>query len=114
MDVYETGLVVQRPPLWAAESEKTMDNTTQDKQAFYRELQGRQVFIPCRKQGDENITLELLVSNQGEQMIPAFYERGSAKGKFDEASLVDADGKLTAKTALKQCKYASRTWTKGK
>lgn len=114
MDVYETGLVVQRAPLWAAESEKTMDNTTQDKQAFYRELQGRQVFIPCRKQGDENITLELLVSNQGEQMIPAFYARGSAKGKFDEASLVEADGKLTAKTALKQCKYASRTWTKGK
>ena len=26
----------------------------------------------------------------------------------------DADGKLAAKTALKQCKYASRTWTKGK
>ena len=114
MDVYETGLVVQRPPLWAAESEKTMDNTTQDKQAFYRELQGRRVFIPCRKQGDENITLELLVSNRGEQMIPAFYARGSAKGKFDEASLVEADGKLTAKTALKQCKYASRTWAKGK
>ena len=114
MDVYETGLVVQRAPLWAAESEKTMDNTTQDKQAFYRELQGRQVFIPCRKQGDGNITLELLVSNQGEQMIPAFYARGSAKGKFDEASLVEADGKLAAKTALKQCKYASRTWTKGK
>ena len=114
MDVYETGLVVQRAPLWAAESEKTMDNTTQDKQAFYRELQGRQVFIPCRKQGDENITLELLVSNQGEQMIPAFYARGSAKGKFDEASLVEADGKLAAKTALKQCKYASKTWTKGK
>ena len=114
MDVYETGLVVQRPPLWAAESEKTMDNTTQDKQAFYRELQGRQVFIPCRKQGDENITLELLVSNRGEQMIPAFYARGSAKGKFDEASLVEADGKLAAKTALKQCKYASRTWAKGK
>ena len=114
MDVYETGLVVQRPSLWAAESEKTMDNTTQDKQAFYRKLQGRQVFIPCRKQGDENITLELLVSNRGEQMIPAFYARGSAKGKFDEASLVDADGKLAAKTALKQCKYASRTWTKGK
>ena len=89
MDVYETGLVVQRPPLRAAESEKTMDNTTQDKQAFYRKLQGRQVFIPCRKQGDENITLELLVSNQGEQMIPAFYARGSAKGKFDEASLVE-------------------------
>ena len=114
MDVYETGLVVQRAPLWAAESEKTMDNTTQDKQAFYRELQGRQVFIPCRKQGDENITLELLVSNRGEQMIPAFYARGSAKGKFDEASLVEADGKLAAKTALKQCKYASKTWTKGK
>ena len=114
MDVYETGLVVQRAPLWAAESEKTMDNTTQDKQAFYRELQGRRVFIPCRKQGDENITLELLVSNRGEQMIPAFYARGSAKGKFDEASLVEADGKLAAKTALKQCKYASKTWTKGK
>ena len=114
MDVYETGLVVQRAPLRAAESEKTMDNTTQDKQAFYRELQGRQVFIPCRKQGDENITLELLVSNRGEQMIPAFYARGSAKGKFDEASLVEADGKLAAKTALKQCKYASRTWAKGK
>ena len=44
MDVYETGLIVQRAPLWAAESEKTMDNTTQDKQAFYRELQGRRVF----------------------------------------------------------------------
>ena len=27
---------------------------------------------------------------------------------------VDANGKLTAKTALKQCKYASRTWAKGK
>ena len=31
-----------------------------------------------------------------------------------QVRVYDADGKLTAKTALKQCKYASRTWTKGK
>ena len=31
-----------------------------------------------------------------------------------QVRVYDADGKLVAKTALKQCKYASRTWTKGK
>ena len=31
-----------------------------------------------------------------------------------QVRVYDADGKLAAKTALKQCKYASRTWTKGK
>ena len=31
-----------------------------------------------------------------------------------QVRVYDADGKLTAKSALKQCKYASRTWTKGK
>ena len=31
-----------------------------------------------------------------------------------QVRIYDADGKLVAKTALKQCKYASRTWTKGK
>ena len=31
-----------------------------------------------------------------------------------QVKVYDADGKLAAKTALKQCKYASRTWTKGK
>ena len=29
-----------------------------------------------------------------------------------QVRVYDADGKLTAKTALKQCKYASRTWTR--
>ncbi len=31
-----------------------------------------------------------------------------------QVRVYDADGKLVAKTALKQCRYASRTWTKGK
>ena len=31
-----------------------------------------------------------------------------------QVRVYDADGKLAAKTALKQCKYASRTWTKAK
>ena len=31
-----------------------------------------------------------------------------------QVRVYDADGKLAAKTALKQCKYASRTWTKTK
>ena len=31
-----------------------------------------------------------------------------------QVRVYDENGKLTAKTALKQCKYASRTWTKGK
>ena len=31
-----------------------------------------------------------------------------------QVRVYDADGKLAAKTAIKQCKYASRTWTKGK
>ena len=31
-----------------------------------------------------------------------------------QVRVYDADGKLATKTALKQCKYASRTWTKGK
>ena len=29
-----------------------------------------------------------------------------------QVRVYDENGKLTAKTALKQCKYASRTWTK--
>ena len=31
-----------------------------------------------------------------------------------QVRVYDENGKLTAKTALKQCKYASRTWAKGK
>ena len=31
-----------------------------------------------------------------------------------QVRVYDENGKLAAKTALKQCKYASRTWTKGK
>ena len=31
-----------------------------------------------------------------------------------QVRVYDENGKLTAKTALKQCKYASRTWTKAK
>ena len=31
-----------------------------------------------------------------------------------QVRVYDENSKLTAKTALKQCKYASRTWTKGK
>ena len=31
-----------------------------------------------------------------------------------QVRVYDADGKLAAKTALKQCKYASRTWSKAK
>ena len=31
-----------------------------------------------------------------------------------QVRVYNENGKLTAKTALKQCKYASRTWTKGK
>ena len=31
-----------------------------------------------------------------------------------QVRVYDANGKLAAKTALKQCRYASRTWTKGK
>ena len=82
VDVYETGLVVQRPPLRAAESEKTMDNnTTQDKQAFYRELQGRRVFIPCRKQGDENITLETFGQQSGRADDTGFLCKRVGKGE---------------------------------
>ena len=31
-----------------------------------------------------------------------------------QVRVYDENGKLIAKTALKQCKYASRTWTKAK
>ena len=31
-----------------------------------------------------------------------------------QVRVYDENGKLVAKTALKQCKYASRTWTKAK
>ena len=43
---------------------------------------------------------------------------GGKKGKKYyykvQVRVYDANGKLAAKTALKQCRYASRTWTKGK
>ena len=31
---------------------------------------------------------------------------------YKDETTTDENGKLTAKTALKQCKYASRTWAK--
>ena len=57
-----------------------MDNKIQEKMNFFRSLAGRLVCIPCKKQGGGNITLELLISSQGEKMIPAFFSKESQIG----------------------------------
>ena len=39
-------------------------------------------------------------------------EEGKIKNLDFNRGIYDKNGKLIAKTALKQCKYATRTWTK--
>ena len=50
-----------------------MEHETQEKTTFYRSLMRRRVYIPCQKQEDGNLNLELLVSRTGEKMLPAFF-----------------------------------------
>lgn len=66
-----------------------MDNKIQEKMNFFRSLAGRLVCIPCKKQGGGNITLELLISSQGEKMIPAFFSKESQIGNFDPQTLAE-------------------------
>lgn len=66
-----------------------MDNKTQEKMNFYRSLAGRRVYIPCKRQEDGNITLELLINGQGEKMIPAFFSKESQTGNLDKRSLTE-------------------------
>lgn len=66
-----------------------MDKKTQERNNFYRSLAGQLVYIPCKKQEDGNITLELLISSQGERMIPAFFSKESQIGNFDPQALVE-------------------------
>lgn len=65
-----------------------MNGKIQDKKEVYRKLSTMQLFIPCIMEGKENISLELLVNSQRQQMIPAFLSKNSKKGNFSEASLV--------------------------
>mgnify|MGYP000153857393 FL=1 len=66
-----------------------MEHETQEKTTFYRSLMRRRVYIPCQKQEDGNLNLELLVSRTGEKMLPAFFCRESQIGSFDTQSLVE-------------------------
>ena len=66
-----------------------MEHETQEKTTFYRSLMRRRVYIPCQKQEDGNLNLELLVSRTGEKMLPAFFCRESQIGSFDAQSLVE-------------------------
>ena len=56
---------------------------------FFRSLAGRLVCIPCKKQGGGNITLELLISSQGEKMIPAFFSKESQIGNIAPQTLAE-------------------------
>ncbi len=58
---------------------------------FYKRLTGRKVWIPCAKNQDGGITLELLRNGKGEQYIPAFYSKESVMGNFHREKLVQIE-----------------------
>lgn len=60
-----------------------MEKNEADKKELYRKLQGMQLYVPCTIEKGGNITLELLMNNRGEQMIPAFVSKESDTGSFD-------------------------------
>ena len=65
-----------------------MEEKMQEKREFYRVLKGMKVWIPCQKR-DDQITLQLLVNGQGDQVIPAFCSKRSPKGNFTEECLLE-------------------------
>ena len=49
------------------------------REQLYQKLAGQKVWIPCTKQPDGSITLELLLNQKGEQYIPSFCNRKSGE-----------------------------------
>ena len=68
-----------------------MSDNTQNKKELYNSLQGKKVFIPCRLEENQNITFELLINENEETMIPAFFDKDSAEGKFDLEKLIELE-----------------------
>lgn len=60
------------------------------REQLYQKLAGQKVWIPCTKQPDGSITLELLLNQKGEQYIPSFCNRKSGEGKI-KGTLVEID-----------------------
>ncbi len=56
---------------------------------FYRALQGLSLFIPCAKDADGQILLRMLINENGQEFVPAFFSRGSHIGDFPENELVE-------------------------
>ncbi len=56
---------------------------------FYRALQGLSLFIPCAKSADGQVLLRMLINENGQEFVPAFFSRGSRIGDFLENELVE-------------------------
>ena len=64
-----------------------MDSKTQNKRIFYRALQGIDLFVPCAAESDEALTIEVVRSDSGEDFVPAFFTKKSAKEHFADKTL---------------------------
>ena len=69
------------------------------REQLYQKLAGQKVWIPCTKQPDGSITLELLLNQKGEQYIPSFCNRKSGEGKI-KGTLVEIDFTVLRHTLL--------------
>ena len=66
-----------------------MNSRTQNKRIFYRALAGISLYVPCKQEEAGKPEPQMMLNEQGERVVPAFFAKRSLKGDFDEKSLVE-------------------------
>lgn len=66
-----------------------MNSRTQNKRIFYRALAGISLYVPCKQEEAGKPEPQMMLNEQGERFVPAFFAKRSLKGDFDEKSLVE-------------------------
>ena len=77
-----------------------MDQSRKNRVEMFQHLAKQSVWIPCRKEENGNITLELLVNGERQQYIPAFFSPNSRTGNFKPEDLVSLPFSLLRHTLI--------------
>ncbi len=72
----------------------------ENKDALFRELLNRRVWIPCVRDENGTVIMQLLVNHKEEQYVPAFYGKESKLGNFREETLIPMDFLLLRHTLI--------------
>ena len=77
-----------------------MEQSGKNRAELFQRLAKQSVWIPCRKEENGNITLELLMNGERQQYIPAFFSPNSGTGNFKPEDLVSLPFSLLRHTLI--------------